>query len=1135
MQLLVPATFLKRYSLIGMDGQTAVIGRGRQPCQAQRPIPENLTDGAVALQSPERGDPLLLSPIVVYRVCLFQLKSKVCHKRLFLFYSDRKSKKAVTLQDYTRGHWARDPEIVGEFIRRLPLAEWRHGEVGRFDSLIEEKTREFVGRCKEVAEVKRWVERNECGFCLIRGAPGVGKSALMSALSQIGSASLEETFEDPDLVALLNGDSWPKVSVIPYFVVRGEITTSPVEFLSTLLEKLGRRYDRPCVNIGTADELASELQCHLQVISKILRERGEKLIVLIDGLDESVSAEGEASGGMSLLRYIPRNVPPGVFIVLAGRRRKEVDALGGDLRKASRLTEMELHGLEEKDVRDLLELTISEFDVDADYVKEVTRLSQGNPLYVKLLLEALLERHIRLNDVQTLPQNIQAFYGDIVERLSATERQARVQILMILALARELLTVEQLMGITGQSEETVHRALDACAEVITERRNVNGRAVYRLFHDSFGDFMRSHKDHAGQVPELSQRILEFAARRVAHRPAEAELIQAVERLYDGTALAAAVAPLLSLLIERTSHMLTSCSLIRQNLQARPVGELGPLLAALARCVGDATARMTVDCLLGLAEQQPEEAGRLCRELVERPTPGRGAAVAPANTQAARIAMETAVQVCEVPTMADAVKTVLLAACAAGDSNIRSLGITAVFRVFHGNYALGLAILQQMCDRSLWCGLVRPRKLEAFAGCALGLFLERQHDEQLLGDLQQMVRRLIGRVRGLRLAVWLLPKAASMLWASAPDDYNPMNLAELKAYKKYVAKHPDLVKATNEILNFADPRHGTAEQFAAEAVRLDSVTARPEAFVGTVATQQALEIRALAGEDSALEAAWQSWQQAAHSEYGMRQEFMWRLRIVQVGRALMGAPPLGREWTTRMEEAMRDFLCRQHGVFQGACNVYAVGGAISGLVFLSHESGHGRPPLLEELVDWACHGPNNTVLRWPNTARDRQPDALLLRLIEVVGVEAGLSAPVCRETAFFGIRRFLQHAGRFDDALPWDRLATILARMNIYHSSDVGQFLAGLAEEHREALRTRMQRITPRENVGSLLSNYRLEAFIASVMAEPPDKEHSFRAGWLECFRLFIGPKNLAATIRFAMRKLVEQLLHESQGTLLERA
>jgi hypothetical protein len=490
----------------------------------------------------------------------------------------------------------------------------------------------------------------------------------------------------------------------------------------------------------------------------------------------------------------------------------------------------------------------------------------------------------------------------------------------------------------------------------------------------------------------------------------------------------------------------------------------------------------------------------------------------------------AVATCCLDLMAKAVRHVLLTACAAADSNVRSLAITAVFRVFHDNYALGLTVLQEMCNCSLWYGLVRPRKLEAFAGCALGLFFERQGDQRLLQDLKEMVRELIARVRGLRLAIWLVPKAASFLWGATPDDYNIANMAEFKAYKKHVAKHPDLVNATNEMIDFVDSTHGTSEQFAQAVLRLDAATGLPATFLGSLATQQAVESRTLAGDASALDAAYQSVKGMASPPAFHVQEFLWRLRIVQVGRNLTGKLPLAEVWTTRAEEFIRDFMYKHRGVYQGACDVYALAAMVSGAVFVAHQLGRGRLDLLKELIDWAVG--QTTIPRSANTQWKRQPDAILMRLIEVVGVEAGLSDPLSRETALFGLQCFLQHARTFDDFL-WDRTATILTRMSIYHPSAVSQFLAGIDGEYREALQRRMNQILPQENVGSLLSSYRLEAFIASVMAEPPGRKDSFRNVWLECFRMLLGPKSLEATLRCVMQKLVELLRGGSENAPLK--
>ena len=279
-----------------------------------------------------------------------------------------------------------------------------------------------------------------------------------------------------------------------------------------------------------------------------------------------------------------------------------------------------MQGLSEDDVRGLLRLTVSHAGLEPDYVRQVTKLSDGNPLYLKFVLQALCEGRVRLNDIRSLPKNFHDLLERTFNRLLARDRGVKLNVLMALALAREQFTVEQIAGIAEEPLLEVHRALDACAEVIAERRNLYGRAVYRVFHDSFADYLRSHKDYASHAPEMSRRILRFAARRVPDRPAEPELLAVVKRLFDGTVLVQGNAGPLSQLIERTSRLLTGQSLVRQNLLKRPFEELGPLLVVLGRCLGAATARMTIDCLAAIAEQQPAEVGSAALELVQERAP-----------------------------------------------------------------------------------------------------------------------------------------------------------------------------------------------------------------------------------------------------------------------------------------------------------------------------------------------------------------------------------------------------------------------------------------------------------------------------------------------------------------------------------
>src|SRR6185369_10128134 len=123
-------------------------------------------------------------------------------------------------------------------------------------------------------------------------------------------------------------------------------------------------------------------------------------------------------------------------------------------------------------------------------------------------------------------------------------------------------------------------------------------------------------------------------------------------------------------------------------------------------------------------------------------------------------------------------------------------------------------------------------------------------------------------------------------------------------------------------------------------------------------------------------------------------------------------------------------------------------------------------------------------------------------------------PMAREVVFFGIAGFLGHASKFDEFL-WDRLATILVRMSVYQNEEVAHFLGDLPNEHKDELQARMNRILPEESVGSLISQHRSEIFYASVLAEAAENSGGLRAEWQDFLRIFIGPKSLSATLRYA--------------------
>src|SRR5205807_959862 len=107
---------------------------------------------------------------------------------------------------------------------------------------------------------------------------------------------------------------------------------------------------------------------------------------------------------------------------------------------------------------------------------------------------------------------------------------------------------------------------------------------------------------------------------------------------------------------------------------------------------------TIQCLAAIAKYDPAGVSKVIMTMLEGLARARDATVAQANIQVARVSLEVAVATCHLPSMKEAVRQVLLAACAAADSNVRSLAVVAVFRLERINYPLTLGVLQELARR-----------------------------------------------------------------------------------------------------------------------------------------------------------------------------------------------------------------------------------------------------------------------------------------------------------------------------------------------------------------------------------------------------------------------------------------------------
>lgn len=169
----------------------------------------------------------------------------------------------------------------------------------QFRSLVDERTRGFVGREFAFGAIDRAFADDDfpSGYIVIRGEPGIGKTALASML------------------VLRRG-------CVHHFNVAPENIRTPRQFLENVCAQLIARFE---LDYSTLPASAGEDGGFLV---QLLRDAAEKagnrdelpVVVVVDALDEAEDT-GLAPGANRL--YLPPTLPPGVFFVITTREEKD--------------------------------------------------------------------------------------------------------------------------------------------------------------------------------------------------------------------------------------------------------------------------------------------------------------------------------------------------------------------------------------------------------------------------------------------------------------------------------------------------------------------------------------------------------------------------------------------------------------------------------------------------------------------------------------------------------------------------------------------------------------------------------------------------------------------------------------------
>ena len=373
------------------------------------------------------------------------------------------------------GAWATD--IFG-VLAGAPSSLTGHLRILDFQRLVDERTRAFVGREFVFAAVDRLLAEQDfpSGYILLRGEPGIGKTALLCQLVKTRG-------------------------YVHHFNIAPQNIRSAATFLGNLCAQLIVRYelDHPVLPPDATTDSA--------FLSQLLAEAAERaggrpVVVLVDALDEADDA-GLAPEANRL--YLPPVLPVGVFFVLTSREQIDY-RIDVDRREDIYLRDDDPQNL--ADVRayvranlaahaDVMDARLQAWGLDADaFTEQLTERSQGNFMYLVHVLSDIRSGRISadsLGDIGQLPRGLRAYYERHWRTMRAAD-QARFEqiyepVLRILATVREPVEIAQVESWTHVAHARIREVIREWRPFLNETTSAGRRPLYRVYHASFQDFL----------------------------------------------------------------------------------------------------------------------------------------------------------------------------------------------------------------------------------------------------------------------------------------------------------------------------------------------------------------------------------------------------------------------------------------------------------------------------------------------------------------------------------------------------------------------------------------------------------------------------------------------------------------------
>jgi len=361
--------------------------------------------------------------------------------------------------------------------------------------MVEDYQQVFGGRDAELAQLDEFLARTDQPTALLLAPTGLGKTALL--IHWVARVHLR-------------GD-WSVVFVpisLRYSTAEARVA------LSALAYSLAAFY-------GETERLQGLLlspDLLRPLIAEWLRRtppESQRLLVVLDGLDEALGWQVDRD-------LFPRDLPPQTKLLASARemgqrsRHDWLDTLGW--RNALTFAPT-LRPLQRSAVADILQrmgTPLATLATNFDLLDEIERVSEGDPLTIRLLVEALRDGELTPDRLTRLPPGLESFVRDWLEELEhrGTERSAVRTLLELCAVALGPLAADDLEQLAPPEQFHIRTELDQAVQAVARFIIGNGSAErgYVFSHPRLRELYQERMLSEQQRAELRQRFVAYGER-----------------------------------------------------------------------------------------------------------------------------------------------------------------------------------------------------------------------------------------------------------------------------------------------------------------------------------------------------------------------------------------------------------------------------------------------------------------------------------------------------------------------------------------------------------------------------------------------------------------------------------------------